>query len=112
MLTHNFKVRGAVGSPAVRLARSDAGLPAQPASSAEAFAAWRRGEGSLLLCVYSYLMTSVSAAVEVSPGEEFRVALQEARQAGPQPSMLMCAGLVVCPSGGREPAKRAGGSMG
>ena len=59
------------------------GLPAvQPASSAEAFAAWRRGEGSLLLCVYSYLMTSVSAAVEVSPGEEFRVALQEARQVG------------------------------
>ena len=54
----------------------------QPASGSETLAAWRRGEGSLLALLYSYFLASAAGAVEVAPGEEFRVALIAAKQVG------------------------------
>lgn len=52
----------------------------QPASSSETLAAWRRGEGTLLSLLYAFFLSSAAGALEVAPGEEFRVALIEAKQ--------------------------------
>ena len=52
----------------------------QAASTKEMFDSWRAGNTSLLAVVYSYMMSCVGDALEVAPGEEFRVALREAQQ--------------------------------
>lgn len=50
------------------------------ASTKEMYQSWRAGHTSLLAVVYSWMMSSVGDALEVAPGEEFRVALREAQQ--------------------------------
>ena len=52
----------------------------QPASSSETLAAWRKGQGTLLSLLYAFFLSSAAGALEVAPGEEFRVALIEAKQ--------------------------------
>ncbi|KAK9806486.1 hypothetical protein WJX73_002146 [Symbiochloris irregularis] len=52
------------------------------ASTKEMYEAWRAGRTTLLAVVYSYMMSCVADALEVAPGEEFRVALREAQQIG------------------------------
>lgn len=52
------------------------------ASTKEMYQSWRAGHTSLLAVVYSWMMSSVGDALEVAPGEEFRVALREAQQSG------------------------------
>lgn len=53
----------------------------QAASTREMYDSWRAGKATLLAVVYAYMMSCVGEALEVSPGEEFRVALREAQQA-------------------------------
>lgn len=44
----------------------------------QAFAAWRKGDYSTFQAAYGYLLGQVGDALEVMPGEEFRVAVHEA----------------------------------
>ncbi|KAL3148336.1 hypothetical protein ABBQ38_013794 [Trebouxia sp. C0009 RCD-2024] len=44
----------------------------------QAFAAWRTGASTPFQAAYCYLLGQIGDALEVMPGEEFRVALQEA----------------------------------
>ena len=69
----------------------------QPASSSETLAAWRKGEGTLLSLLYAFFLSSAAGALEVAPGEEFRVALIEAKQV----AILRCEthAIVSWPSG-------------
>lgn len=39
---------------------------------------WRKGQQPLLSVVYSWMLGSVAEKCEIAPGEEFRVALEEA----------------------------------
>lgn len=39
---------------------------------------WREGKQPLLAVVYSWMLSSVAEKCEIMPGEEFRVALEEA----------------------------------
>ncbi len=41
---------------------------------------WRKGQQPLLSVVYSWMLTSAAEKCEITPGEEFRVALEEARK--------------------------------
>ena len=45
---------------------------------------WREGKESLLAVVYSWMLSQVADKCEITPGEEFRVALDEACKVGPQ----------------------------
>lgn len=50
----------------------------KPTTLNDSIASWRRGESDLFRALYSWYLYQMAGNLEVSPGEEFRVALTEA----------------------------------
>jgi pheromone shutdown-related protein TraB len=53
----------------------------------EVVTAWRAGDSTLLQIMLGLLMQRLGSALEAAPGEEFRVALEEAQQVGARVSL-------------------------
>lgn len=50
----------------------------KPTTLNDSIASWRRGESNLFHALYSWYLYQMAGNLEVTPGEEFRVALTEA----------------------------------
>ena len=79
-------------------------------SPGELFQLWRSGRASLILVAFSWMLGQVGEALEVQPGEEFRVALLEAQK-------VCLSYSPLCPSSShlrcrRQPSTVVAGSQG